>query len=474
MTTAPAYDAPAIRRCVVYVRISNDKLGQAAGVGRQRKACEEEAARRGWVVVDVVTDNDRSASEYAAKPRTGYAKVRAMVESGSVDTVLAWSADRLHRRTDELDGYIKATNGKAITCYVQGGVADYASAAGRLQARSAGMFGAYESEVRHERLVGVMAQNRELGRWPGRPAFGWTSEPAEVAPGKWVDRFTGRVDPVAGAAIRKACADLLTGVSLSAITREWTDAGYPRPRATDATWAVASVRSILRRASNAALVAHRGQVVGPGNWEAIVDESTWRKVDRLLANPARRTSTGTVNVHLGSGIYRCGVCGGKVKATAGVSGPQYKCPAGGHVTRLMAPIDTLVVDFAVEYLATVRPVRLRSVKADDPAVETDRLRAKLTDLATDFAEDAITRDAYVAARTIVQGKLDKLADLVAPDPARDLVLATGPLDAAGFNALPLASRRMILARILDVVVVPLVDGKRTPVEDQVKVTPKPL
>jgi DNA invertase Pin-like site-specific DNA recombinase len=468
--TAAARMAPATRRCVIYVRISDDNLGREAGVTRQLKACQDEATRRGWDVVAVVKDNDRSASEYATKVRTGYAKVRGMVDTGAVDTVLAWSADRLHRRTDELDAWIRHTHGRAATVYVQGGEADYSTAMGKMAARMNGNMAAYESDVKSERVSLAMAQMRELGQWSRGAAFGWVAVDAETSPGHWVRRFTGKVDPVEGPAIVKACADLLSGKSLSAIAHEWNAAGLASSRG--AAFGTTTVRAILHRGANAALVVHKGSVVGPGNWDAIVDEQTWRKVCRLLDNPARRTSTSTANVHLGAGIYRCGVCGDALRsAKSGRGITTYRCRKTGHVARSAAPIDALVTEYTLEALAVVKPVRLRPVDAVDPQAEIDRLRAKLSDLAADYAADAITRDEWTAARGIVQAKLDKLADVVAPDPGRDLVMAT---DADGFTALDLAGRRMLVARMWDVVVAPVARGVRADVADTVKVTPKAM
>ena len=472
MTAAAVLESPALG-CVIYVRISDDKLGREAGVTNQRKACEAEAARRGWPVVAVVVDNDRSASEYATKTRTGYAKVRHMVDTGQVSAVVAWSSDRLHRRTDELDAWIKATHDTVATVYVQGGQADYTSAAGRLQARQTGGFAAYESDVRHERATLAMASLRELGKWSGGPAFGWTWEDAETAPGKFVRRFTGKVDPVEGPAVVTACADLLSGKSLSAIARDWNAAGLTTINGKP--FGTTTVRVVLRRGSNAGLVIHRGQVVGPGNWDAIVSEATWRSVCRLLDDPSRRTSTSTANVHLGSGIYRCGVCGGKLRASRMGNGlASYRCAVNGHTHRVAAAIDDLVTEYAAAALSSVRPVRLVPVDKADPQAEADRLRAKLADLAADYADDAISRDEWQTARAKVQAKLDALADAVAPDPARDLVMATGPKTAAEFDALDLAVRRMIVARALDVVVHPVGRGHRPDVADTITVTPKAM
>src|SRR4051812_12534367 len=46
------------RNVGIYVRISDDKAGDAAGVRRQEKDCRELAEQRGWHVVEVFEDND--------------------------------------------------------------------------------------------------------------------------------------------------------------------------------------------------------------------------------------------------------------------------------------------------------------------------------------------------------------------------------------------------------------------------------
>jgi hypothetical protein len=48
-------------RAAIYARISLDKVGEAAGVGRQTEGCSNLAANEGWIVEHVLIDNDLSA-----------------------------------------------------------------------------------------------------------------------------------------------------------------------------------------------------------------------------------------------------------------------------------------------------------------------------------------------------------------------------------------------------------------------------
>ena len=80
----------------IYVRISRDRAGAGLGVERQEHDCRELAARLGWPVVEVFTDNDLSA--YSGRPRPAYRAMIEAVRAGRVQAVLAWHPDRLHRR----------------------------------------------------------------------------------------------------------------------------------------------------------------------------------------------------------------------------------------------------------------------------------------------------------------------------------------------------------------------------------------
>uniref|UniRef100_UPI003F98E095 recombinase family protein n=1 Tax=Mycobacterium sp. TaxID=1785 RepID=UPI003F98E095 len=90
MTTTPS---PI--RAAVYCRISKDKTGLRAGVDRQRADCLALAERLGWQVVRIYCDNDLSA--FSGKHRPDYQALRADVKDGTINAIVAWHPDRLHR-----------------------------------------------------------------------------------------------------------------------------------------------------------------------------------------------------------------------------------------------------------------------------------------------------------------------------------------------------------------------------------------
>ena len=74
----------------IYLRISEDRR-DGAGVERQEKECRELADRIGWLVIDVFTDNDISASSFSRKRRTDHerelGRAKAQLRAGLLMTL---------------------------------------------------------------------------------------------------------------------------------------------------------------------------------------------------------------------------------------------------------------------------------------------------------------------------------------------------------------------------------------------------
>ena len=101
-----------------------------------------------------------------------------------------------------------------------------------------------------------------------------------------------------------------------------------------------------------------------GQWEAIVDEPTWRVVHDGLRVRARGKQD-AYRKFFGSGVYRCGVCGGPLYAASG----SYRCLTPEHVCRLQQPIDTLVVATIRAYLSLPNYRDLLPKRSDEDVLE---------------------------------------------------------------------------------------------------------
>ncbi len=101
----------------VYVRISDDKAENAAGVARQEQDCRALANREGWSVGEVYTENDTSAyKRRKVKLPDGSTSLRVVrpafrwmlddVASGRVNAVIGYDLDRIARDPRDLEDLI--------------------------------------------------------------------------------------------------------------------------------------------------------------------------------------------------------------------------------------------------------------------------------------------------------------------------------------------------------------------------------
>ena len=375
-------------RAAIYVRISKDRAGGGLGVARQEQDCRELADRLGLLVLAVHVDNDISA--YSGKPRPGYRALLTAVRAGTVDAVLCWHTDRLHRSPAELEEWIDATQAHGVTVQtVKAGPLDLATPSGRMVARQLGAVARYEVEHMIERQQAAKAQAATAGRYRGgRRPFGYES-----------DGVTVRADEAA--IVVDATDRVLGGESLHSVTRDLNARGIPT--STGRAWKPPELRGLLMRARNAGLIEHNGKVVGDAEWPKIVDPAAWRNLCRMLTAPGRRQPRVAELRWLGSGLYLCGVCAdgstmisaatrSKSRGADGAAAqvPAYRCRNGSHLTRTASHLDAFVAALVIERLS--RPdARLLLAPADGPAVDADALYEQRADLAAQL--DEIGRDA---------------------------------------------------------------------------------
>jgi site-specific DNA recombinase len=191
--------------------------------------------------------------------------------------------------------------------------------------------------------------------------------------------------------IREGYRDLLAGASLRTIAARWNAAGFQTSRG--GAWRPDGVRYVLRNPRNAALVAHRGEVVGPGAWPAIVPEETYQAA-ALLDDPTRRTTPTTARQYLLAGLARCH-CGAPVITGRTQHGTRtYRCgQTRGHLSVAAEPRDHLVTKVIIGRLSAPDAASLLTTETVDVAAlreEAMALRIRLAELADLFADGTVT------------------------------------------------------------------------------------
>ena len=69
--------------------------------------------RRGWPIADVYVDDDVSA--YREKDRPEYRRMIEDIRAGSIDAVVVWHLDRLHRHPRELEAFFEVCDAAGVT-----------------------------------------------------------------------------------------------------------------------------------------------------------------------------------------------------------------------------------------------------------------------------------------------------------------------------------------------------------------------
>jgi site-specific DNA recombinase len=331
-------------RAGAYVRISDDRLGVAAGVARQEADCRALAERRSWHISEVYIENDTSAfkQQKITLPdgHTGLRVVRKEfrrllqdLATGSIKAVVGYDLDRVARDPRDLEDLIEAVRLYHVPVTSVTGSLDLSTDHGVTMARIMVAIANKESLDTSRRVRRTQLEMAEQGKVSGggqRPyGYGY-------------DRKT--VVEHEAMVVRQMAQLILDGDSLAEVARKLTDLGVPTVNGGD-RWAPRSVHSAVSKARNAGLREYKGEVMGEAVWPPILEREVWEQVRDTLA--ARGTYHSRALKRWLTGILVCGECGhrlaGATNAT-GRSSPLYKCKNCWRVSILAYPTEAFIGD----------------------------------------------------------------------------------------------------------------------------------
>jgi DNA invertase Pin-like site-specific DNA recombinase len=427
---------------VIYTRISQDRNGEGLGVERQLKECRALAKKLGMSVDAVYSDNDVSATTGRARPQ-----FEAMLDSRP-PAIIAWHQDRLLRLTSDLEKVI-ALDVPVYT--VTAGTLDLSSPAGRAVARTVAAWSTYEGEQKATRQKAANAQRAERGVWHfSRRPYGY-----ERSHGKVV------VVPAEAEVVREGFARYLKGHSYYEIANDWNERGVPT---FSGPWSMARVREMLRNPAYAGERWYKGEKIGDGDWEPLIDLDTWESYKRMRARRKRAGDWSTQTKHLLSGIIYCGVCGMPMLARPDRGRQVYSCTKNWCTSRGAADVESVVEGVAIARLQDPEFVKSLHTTPDLEPVEKElrTLAARRDDLAQMFGEGILSRQAVTEQSRDLTSKINALSQrldaLRESSPLSDLAMAESIPER--WAALPLPIKRRILQSLMTVRVQKVRPGRR--------------
>lgn len=470
------------RDSVIYLRQSQDRTGEELAITRQREDGERLAKFRKARVLEVISENDTSASGRVTRP--GFDRVLELIEAGKVGTVISWDLTRLTRNfADTLRLLTVGQKAGVVLAFVKGTDLDLGTADGRMTAGILSSIAGGEIAKKSERQKRAAEQAAAEGRpYGGRRPFGYEADKTTVRPDE-------------AAAFRGAYESVLAGVPLARAAAELNAAGFTTTQVSRKTkepspWTGQSLGAALKAPRYAGLraVTVRGEkgrptwkIIGPAAWDGIVPEETWRATVSLLEAPGRRRPGATPRGLL-TGIALCGVCGATVHrggAARSTTYPTYRCSGSmGHLARRADHVEDYVRDVVIARLSREDAAELLvdddRPDADALRTEASAIRTSIDELATLLGEKVLTaagvrresarlneRLAEVEALQADAGRVDVLGPLIGADDVR-----------AVWDGLGADRQRAVIDVLMNVVLMPPGRGTRAFRHETVRLIPR--
>ena len=287
-------------------------------------------------------------------------------------------------------------------------------------------------------------------------------------------------------------------VSVERAQRRIAEGKEPRAVQPDGDWSSSTVLGILRNPRYAQMSTYtpkkaqadggrrrswRAQILRDdagepirGQWDAIVDDETWWRAQSLLDDAERVTNTSgsTKRKHLGSGLYRCGVCDAKV--TGAPRG--YRCAQHvqrddqGNVTvtslmRSGAEVDAFVLKVIAKRLKKPDALRMETVvdtasTSSGIAAAISEQRARILRAQRDYDEEIIEGRDLKRIRDAAESRIAQLeSERLMHGQAAGLAPVLGADDPSeAFLNASLAVRRQVIDALVTVTLLPQPRGKK--------------
>ncbi len=431
-------------RACIYARISLDKTGEELGVDRQLEDCRAMVDRLGWTLVETYIDNDISATTGKARPE--YDRMLQAIRDGELDAIVAWHTDRMYRKLPDLEGLITAIDkANIVVRTVKMGEFDLSTATARMLARILASVSTAEGELKSERYRRSIRQRREAGAPPksGPRLFGYLHD--------------GSIVEDEARVIRWLAESLIEGEPVNELLWRLGATGIKTTLGND--WGDQTLRRLMANPRLAGHATHKGDVVGVGQWEPILDDATFQQVQASLSRRASKY-VARPRVALLAGLIYCARCGAamgsarRARRGAEAQGARvYRClrqpgrMGCGGVTGDAVSIETIVEAYAGERLQDPKvrtELAALSASSGNRTAEIIALEDRLVELERELDSPGVPVAAITRAMDRTKQRVESLLG--------ELALTPGTLPATGEWPESLARRVRLVRTVVDGVI----------------------
>lgn len=311
-----------------YARVSDPRQAtEGSSIETQRQAIAEYCDRHELELVELVVEEGKSAKT-ADRKEFQRALTICRERAGEIQHLVVYQLSRWSR--SNYDHSVLAYELETLGIRLRSVTEPFdASPSGRLVRDLLAVVAEYDNAQRGARVLHGMQDAAARGRWVWPPPLGYL-------PGSTVDSELSLVpDPERAPLLAEAMRRIATGAYSSAevlrwATREGLRAARGGPISTS-SWS-----HLLRQPTyRGRLVNDRWGLDEPGDWEALVDDVTWVRLQRALDARQRRRPRGTRAQHPDfplRGLVSCAACeqpltGSWSRGKLGKRYGYYHCPS---------------------------------------------------------------------------------------------------------------------------------------------------
>lgn len=272
------------QRCAIYTRKSTEEgLEQDFNsLDAQREACAAyvlSQKQEGWA--ELSDSYDDGGFSGGSMDRPGLKQLLKDVQAGRIDIIVVYKVDRLTRSLADFAKMVDLFDGAGVSFVSVTQAFNTTSSMGRLTLNVLLSFAQFEREVTAERIRDKVAASKRKGMWMG----------GAVSLGYDVKDKALVVNPVEAKAIRTIFAEYIAVGSVRELSKRLGTLGFVSKRRTDRhgrktggkSFSRGALYNILRNPVYTGKTRHKDELYD-GLHEAIIDDSTWHRVQELLAN----------------------------------------------------------------------------------------------------------------------------------------------------------------------------------------------
>lgn len=458
---------------LIYTRASMDRHYLMRSTGDQETDCRSWCDQQGWEVGKVITDANRSASQWRTREREGFEEALQLIASRRYAAFVTWEPSRAGR---ELAAYIQlraACQAAGVLYLTKGRVYDFARSDDAFMMGLEFLTAEKDAAVIRERQLRTVRLNAQKGRPHGRLPYGYR---------RVYDPNTGvllrqEIDPEKAAIITTAVDEILHGVPVGRIVTRLNREGVPTPMKPTSDhsrgWMNATLTQIVRSPTIAGLRKYQGEVIGEAGWPAIIPVEKWEKVNQVLADRARRTRYYEEENHsrprwLLTHVAKCAFCSrplvrvhNVIPRKNGKPRNNYICPWAPcrRISIDVERTDTYVVGALLGWLSTPEslavlagPDESWNERVREAEERLTALRRRLDEAAEQYADGKISLNMLTNVEQRLTPQIEQAAKEAVPPVADDAVLDLLNADdlTAAWEALDLLEQRRLVKMLLDI------------------------